>query len=230
MTRGVLYITWKGERDPSEALDRSIASLKQWHPELPHRVIEMPAGSNLLCKSQMYDLSPFSETLFLDADTQVMGDLDYGFSKAQQFGIACCINLNPWQRRYHNLIHLSPDAVEYSSGVVFFDKDYPRTGGVFGQWNCNSGSLDSECLYLGTTGETLSQPHNDQALFTLAMEQTGFNPFVLPLNWNLYPKWQPQFWGPIKILHGYDPAPPQLVAWNERQSQPDAVIQPASLA
>jgi hypothetical protein len=29
----------------------------------------------------------------------------------------------------------------------------------------------------------------------------GFNPFVLPLNWNLRPKWQRSFFGPVRIWH-----------------------------
>ncbi len=42
-------------------------------------------------KATMFDLSPFDETLFLDLDTVVLGRLDFGFQKAQQFGLAIAI-------------------------------------------------------------------------------------------------------------------------------------------
>ncbi len=236
-SRGILYLTWKGECDPTNVLRRSIASITHWHPELPYKVAEMPAGSNLLCKSQMFDLSPFDETLFLDADTTVMGRLDYGFLKAQQHGIACCINANPWQRRYYKLNLDHDDAVEYSSGVVFFDKKWTRgcydcdfsvAEDVFERWNAMNG-VDSTCSFFHAKDGLKQQTVNDQALFTLAMQQANFNPFVLPLNWNIYPKWQKHFWGPIKIWHGYDDIPASLPKWNDEQSRPGAVIQCVAL-
>jgi hypothetical protein len=83
MTRGVLYITWPGEGRMPAMLARSRESLAKVHPELPVHVAELPDGSTLLDKARMYDLSPFDQTLFLDADTVVMGNLDYGFEKAE---------------------------------------------------------------------------------------------------------------------------------------------------
>jgi hypothetical protein len=228
MSRGILYLTWRGERgdDAHAVLQRSLASIKHWHPELPHKVVEMPDGSNLLCKSQMYDLSPYDETLFLDADTTAMGKLDYGFLKAQQHGIACCINANPWQRRYYKLPREHDDAIEYSSGVVFFDRRNNRVKEVFKRWKTLSSdsTMDSRSKYISPKG-ACEMPLNDQALFTLALEQAQFNPFVLPLNWNLYPKWQKHFWGPLKVLHGYDDIPQSVMQWNWEQSQPDAIVQ-----
>ena len=50
----------------------------------------------LLQKSQMFQFSPFRETLYLDADTVVLGRLDFAFLKAQEFGLACCICECPW--------------------------------------------------------------------------------------------------------------------------------------
>jgi hypothetical protein len=180
----------------------------------------------------MFDLSPFDETLFLDADTTVMGKLDYGFAKAQQHGIACCINANPWQRRYYK-IEQHPDEVEYSSGVIFFDKNFGEVDNryghravskVFGLWDSLDGT-DTTCSYFHASDGVKHAPVNDQALFTLAMQRLGFNPFVLPLNWNLYPRWQKHWWGEIKVLHGYDDIPESVMRWNAEQSKPGAVIQ-----
>lgn len=234
--RGILYLIWKGPNDPTEVLKRSIASVKHWHPELPYKVVELPADSTLLCKSQMYDLSPFDETLFLDADTTVMGKLDYGFIQAEKHGIACCISANPWNRRYYALDQ-QQDAVEYSSGVVFFDKGYDgghedlwgtwhshSTRDVFSKWLSLDGT-DTTCSYFEAAGKQIfKQPVNDQALFSLAMAQLNFNPFVLPMNWNIYPRWQKYFCGELKIWHGYDDIPPTLLEWNADQSRTDAVI------
>lgn len=235
MSRGILYLKWKGEFDVTNVLQRALASVRHWHPELPVEVVEMPAGSNLLCKAEMYDKSPFDETLFLDADTTVMGKLDYGFKQAEKHGIACCVNANPWQRRYYNLPRDHDDTVEYSSGVIFFKKDWESCYGgncdtavvaeVFKRWgDLSFGRYDTRSRFVGPDG-VREMPVNDQALFSLAMQQLNFNPFVLPLNWNLYPKWQKHFWGEIKIWHGYDDIPTGVMKWNADQRETDAVIQ-----
>jgi hypothetical protein len=56
--------------------------------------------NSLLDKSAMFDISPFGETLYLDCDAQVMDRLDFGFSQAGRFGLACCICECPRARRY----------------------------------------------------------------------------------------------------------------------------------
>ena len=67
-------------------------SVKKFHPELEHKFIKLDApeknATSLNLKSQMFDLSPFEETLFLDIDTVVLDKLDFGFEKAREFGIA----------------------------------------------------------------------------------------------------------------------------------------------
>src|SRR3954452_11029451 len=75
--RGILYVCW-GEEVES-ALQLSLQSLKRYHPELPVHVERLPAESSYLDKARMMEMSPFEETLFLDADTVVLGNLDFGF-------------------------------------------------------------------------------------------------------------------------------------------------------
>jgi hypothetical protein len=169
---------------------RSLASVKHWHPELPYHVAEMPDGSNLLCKSKMFDLSPFDETLFLDADTTVMGQTRLRVRQGEQHGIACCINANPWQRRYYK-IEQHPDEVEYSAGVVFFDKTWqPRVGvnrrrvphcGTHGRRRHDVQLLPRRRRHQAPALQRSGPVHAGDAA-------SGFNPFVLPLNWNLYPQ------------------------------------------
>ena len=75
--RGVLYVVW-GEYNET-VLERSRQSLARVHSGLPVEIAELPAGSTLLDKTRMMELSPFDETLFLDADTVVLDDLTFGF-------------------------------------------------------------------------------------------------------------------------------------------------------
>ena len=74
MSRGIISIYWGDES--KLPIERLKASVKKFHPELPHEIIkvEAPGGeaSSLNQKSAMLDLSPFDETLFLDLDTVVM--------------------------------------------------------------------------------------------------------------------------------------------------------------
>ena len=92
--RGVIYIVWGRNARTEKALERSRESINSVHPELPVEVFRLDADDpvkGLLQKSRMLELSPFRETLYLDADTVVLGRLDFAFLKAQEFGLACCI-------------------------------------------------------------------------------------------------------------------------------------------
>jgi len=105
MTRGILSIYWGDES--KLPIDRLKLSVSRFHPELPHEIIKVDAPTtrrdSLYIKSQMMDMSPFEETLFLDIDTVIMGKLNFGFTKAQQFGLAVCVCEAPWARRYRNI-------------------------------------------------------------------------------------------------------------------------------
>src|SRR4051812_2760577 len=97
ITRGVVYVVWGSRIDP--VLDRSIKSVQRIHPELPIHVHRLESGS-LRSKTCMGQISPFASTLYLDADTVVLDRLDFGFQKAEVFGLACAICEAPWMRRY----------------------------------------------------------------------------------------------------------------------------------
>ncbi len=223
MSRGVLYIIWDGyEPRTEQALARSIDSLKQWHPELPYYVHRLSSDSTLLDKAAMLDLSPFDETLFLDADTVVMDRLDYGFEKAVKHGMALCVCECPWARRYPSC---SGDMVEYNAGIIWFTK---AAKPVFDAWQSLNRTIDSSIIF--NSGDGYSRmPLNDQAGLALALEQTGFNPFVLPMNWNFRPIWQKHFFGQIKIWHDYRDPPDGLVDFNEKQTAPGAVVEFAKM-
>ncbi|MAH83959.1 MAG: hypothetical protein CBB68_06300 [Rhodospirillaceae bacterium TMED8] len=213
--RGVLYIVW-GEFD-TKALARSQNSLFDVHPELPFHVVELPDQSTLLDKATMLELSPFAETLFLDADTVVLGDLTYGFTQARRFGLACSICECPWARRYGGL---EGEVVEYNTGVLFFTE---RAWSVFDAWKRCAYEIDSSIIF--HNGDELARmPLNDQAGFAKAVDDTGFCPFILPYNWNFRPKWHKSWFGPLKIWHDYGDVPEVLLKHNAEQSELNSIV------
>lgn len=214
--RGILYITWGDKADG--VLERSLASVARYHGELPVHVERLPERADLLEKAKMMAMTPFAETLYLDADTVVLGRLDFGFDKAVRHGLACAVCECPWARRYTGI---AGDLVEYNTGVLFFTR---QARPVFDAWQRLAPAVDSSIPIF--VGEKLAHmPINDQAGFALAVERTGFLPFVLPLNWNFRPKWHKSFFGPIRIWHDYGEVPDEIEAWNRVQADERQVIQ-----
>jgi hypothetical protein len=212
---GVLYIVW-GDRH-SAVLDRSIASLKRHHPELPVRVFAMEQATDptrpLLAKADMINMTPFENTLFLDADTVVLGRLDHGFRKAELFHLALSICECPWARRYDSV---TDDTVEYNTGVLFFTQGARP---VFQKWAELATTTSSVTRWMDRDGRLKGMNHNDQASFAVAVEQSGVNPFVLPFNWNFRPSWHRSFFAPVKIWHDYGEPPENLLHTNEQIAQ-----------
>lgn len=216
--RGVFYAIWGDSKKITDSLDRSIQSVNKYHPELPIHV-ERFENRNKINKTKICELSPYEVTAFLDNDTVILGSLDYGFEKAEQFGLACCINENPWARRYTDE-KLYGDMIEYNSGVLFFTK---KAKPVFDAWAEIFEDVDAS-LFHKTDGKLSFQPIGDQGSFALAIQRVGFNPFILPHNWNFRPMFHTHFFGPIKIWHGYNEIPEVLHDWNAEQSTENAVI------
>lgn len=225
--RGVLYIIW-GETG-RRLSRRSIESLRHHHPDLPVHVVTLPDDldphAGLLQKARMLELSPFETTLFLDADTVVLGPLDFGFAQAERYGLACCICECPWAGRYGGL---SGDIIEYNTGVIFFTR---RMAPLFERWAALAPALDSSFHHV-PPGEKIVgfMPFNDQASFAKAVEDTGLLPAVLPLNWNFRPRWQSTFFGPLRIWHEYTDVPQGVLDANRYYAEtPNAVLQCARL-
>jgi len=219
--RGVCYLVWGDSI--GAVLDRSIASLRKFHPDLPVHVERLPATDpieGLLLKARMFGLSPFSTTLFLDADTVVLGNLEYGFAQAERHGLACCICEAPWARR-HTGLSGTGDLVEYNTGVLFFSA---QARPVFEAWARIAPELDSSTQFL-RDGNLVRQPHDDQAAFALAVHQTEFVPYVLPLNWNFRPFFHRSFFGPIKVWHAYQAVPAWIEQLCDYYHKPDSIIQ-----
>ena len=221
MTRGVVSIYWGDES--KLPIERLKISIKKIHPELPHEIIKIDAPhgdfSSLNQKARMFELSPFDETLFLDLDAVILGRLDFAFDKAKKFGIAVSICESPWGRRYSKIF--KGDQIEYNTGVIFFTK---AAKPVFDRWSVLAPKIDSSILHV-EDGVIKTLPVNDQGSFAMAIEETGFNPFVLPLNWNFRPQWQRSFFGPIKIWHDYVDPPPFFEELSKYYASEDSIIQ-----
>ena len=185
-------------------------------------VKELGDGASLLDKAAMFEMTPFAETLFLDMDTVVLGNLDFGFEKARRFGLALCICECPWGRRYGGL---EGDIIEYNTGVMFFTE---QAAPVFEAWKRLAPEIDSSIVFKAG-GELKRMPLNDQAGFAQAIEETGYLPHVLPQNWNFRPRWQKSWYGPLKIWHDYEPPPPPLLEHNAAQAAPDSIVVVSSL-
>lgn len=218
--RGVLYMTWPDPTGRTEtALERSIASVKTVHPELGIHVERLPEGSTLLDKARMFEVSPFLQTLFLDADTVVLERLDYGFEMSNRFGLACCICECPFLRRFTSLKDHG-DLIEYNTGVLFFSHIVKR---LFDRWASLAKTLDSSLPFMA--GQELRvMPINDQASFGEALRTDFYNPYVLPLNWNFRPNWHRSWFGDLKIWHDYSDVPPELIAWNQYQTAEGSIV------
>lgn len=206
MRRGALYVTWGDSHQT--LLERSRLSLEHWHPGLEIRYCSLPAAppEGLLYKARMFTLSPFDVTLYLDADTVVLGDLTRGFEMAERHTLACCINECPWLRRYGVL----GDVTEYNTGVLFFSR---AAADVFRCWQTTAdiegrhGPTPSRWL---EGGRMRGSACDDQLSFAQAVHVSRCNPHVLPHNYNFRPGFHRNFFAPLKVWHSPLEVPPAL--------------------
>ena len=237
LNRGILYIVYGDKAD--KVLERSRASVEKWHPELEVDVVrldaEHPAG--LLRKAEMGELSPFDETLFLDADTVLLDRVDYLFDQAQRYGIAAAICECPWARRYQGS-GLPLESVEWNTGVIAWAKSeaalerraWPPK--FFAAWKRAAAAVDSSITWVSdqSKGSLVRMASNDQASFTAALLECDINPGAVPINYNLRPQWHRTFFGPVKVWHDYADPPAKLLEWADYYRQPGAIVQYHDLA
>ncbi|MEW6212373.1 MAG: hypothetical protein AB1631_28870 [Acidobacteriota bacterium] len=203
--RGIVYLVWGDSI--KDALARSIDSVRDLYPDMPIEVfpVDGAVGNLSSSKARMCELTPFDTTLFLDADTVMLGNVDFAFQKAEQFGLACCICEAPWMRRYGD--PAEAEMIEYNTGVIFFSKEARL---VFDRWASFSRDLPSRSRW-----RTLEDPlgyvrglaFDDQAGFARAVAAAELNPFILPINYNLRPYFHRSFFAPVKIWHDYSGVP-----------------------
>jgi len=205
MTRGVIYVVWGDTIEP--LLKRSQESVRRFYPDMPMHVVrgQVDPVRGLQQKTSMISHTPFESTLFLDADTVVVGNLDYAFEKSEEIGLACCICECPWTRRYGQD---QGDNIEYNTGVLFFS---PKGRPVFETWQQIAPTCPSRSRWTASDGQIRGLEYDDQASFARAVQQCNFNPHVLPLNYNFRPAFHRTVFAPLKIWHDPQEIPPGLV-------------------
>lgn len=225
MSHGVLYMVWGDEARGLAA--RSVESLARHHPDWGVRVevLEDPPGDPweaILRKAEMFDRSPFQHTLFLDADTLVLGDLSFGFAAAHRHGgLAAVLCESPWLRRYRGL-RTWGDVPEWNTGVIFFDRSAEP---VFRRWRELAAGMDSSSLFfLDDSQQPQCQTANDQAAFGAACWELRRAPYSLPHNWNFRPQFHRHWAGPLKIWHDRRDMPAGIADAMRVYDDPGAVI------
>jgi hypothetical protein len=202
--RGVLYIVWGQGIEPM--LQRSMRSVRAIYPDMPIHVVrgQEDAVYGLAQKAKMGAVTPFESTLYLDADTVVLGNLDFAFERAEEFGLACSICECPWLRRYGAA---EGDQIEYNTGVLFFS---PASKRVFEAWDSLARTTPGRSRWLTMNGVLQGMEYDDQASFARAVRISGFNPHVLPINYNFRPHFYPTVFAPLKVWHGRHEVPEVL--------------------
>ena len=155
MTCGVVYIAY-GAAAIKQA-NESIKTLRRVHPSWEIAVIggERLPGTRFIkatdpsggtpgrwAKTQLDILSPFDDTLFLDADTRIYGDLSIGFDiinhgwelimvPSLPQGEASLRHLTDEERNITMAETMKP--LQINTGVIWFRKT-PRVKALFAEW------------------------------------------------------------------------------------------------
>jgi len=157
---GALYIAY-GEK-ACQGANKSIRSLRKFDPELPIAAIGDPEGGRCGAdywishpdlslgarevKTRIYSLSPWKHTLYLDADTEVVGKTDGGFRLLDFFDVVLAIDPNKILSRA-TWKALDPEELAatkgeigtaevqyYNSGVILFQRN-DRLRAFFQDWH-----------------------------------------------------------------------------------------------
>lgn len=156
--RGVVYVAY-GERARAQAQE-SIASVRVHAPSLAVAVVsdtallgadiqiqqaDVDKGARAL-KTRMYELSPFAETLYLDADTVLLASPDAGYKLLGAVDVVMAQDVvrNFADQRWPHLVAAEKAAtlaeigsahhMYFNSGVVFFGRS-PRLKTFMRAWH-----------------------------------------------------------------------------------------------
>lgn len=159
IAQGVLYIAF-GEKARASCI-RSIETVRAFLPQMAVAVVsdtplkgvefhiyrpEVDPGARTW-KTQIYALSPFDETLYLDADTEVVSSPTAGFALLRFVDIVLSLDCDRRVGEKHNAQHvpeeraatlaevgLDGDLLYYNSGVIFFRRS-ARALALFAAWH-----------------------------------------------------------------------------------------------
>jgi lipopolysaccharide biosynthesis glycosyltransferase len=194
MSRGILYYMWGNDPKQKKLLERSIESAKKFGYDYDV-VWDNSEYKGFRKRIDLYYKSSFDTTLYLDADTVIMDNIDYGFEMAEKYGLACCIApassaYDALKQHKNDLITKMPvDLPQYNCGVLFFS-ERKRAEMIFEYWSI-------------LLTKYIESSENDQPYLAYAMHDLNFHPYVLPKNWNYRPhlRYTGALHGNVKILH-----------------------------
>jgi hypothetical protein len=156
--KGILYVAY-GENARIQ-VRTSIQTVKKFARKLPVAVVSdtlfMAADKNIYHpesdrgartqKTQMYRLSPFKLTLFLDADTEMLSSPDAGFELLQYVDLVLCQDVtrnfadDHWQPHNKEEVAETVKALGtgqhmyFNSGVIFFQRN-ERVSALMDAWH-----------------------------------------------------------------------------------------------
>lgn len=209
--RGILYIA-SGKPYIEEAC-RSAESVKHHHPDLSitlftHSDAEHDAFDQVIVRDDLAQLaqakekkitylgqSPYRETLFLDTDTYICGDLFELFPLLQSFDFAAAHA--PSRLYYEHGPYPSdlPESFpEMNTGVLLYQSDAPNVQGFLKQW------LDCYRKMRRIDGVD-----RDQISFREVLFGSELRVATLPSEYNCRFNFPVYLDGPAKILHGRHP-------------------------
>jgi len=215
MEVGIIYLNYDNESLLGET-KLSLKTVKKWN--LPtclitnHNIDNSDFGFDIVKKINLpfsnnknmgfiYEHAPFEINWYIDSDVYLYGDPTYAIEKCVKHDL--CLTHSPlYHLNYRSNIQnslkdevSSNDLIEYQAGWVMFKKTNDNL------------RLFKRCQELAFKYDDVNY---NQQIFSLAVEQSGVNPFILTPNWN--------FRGFHQFLHG------ELKCWHNHWSPPSKEI------
>jgi hypothetical protein len=220
MDRGVIYVAF-GQEYVSEVLV-SAASVKRHMPQLPITVfcdasIACPDVNQVIavepdvsfpgCAAKIRHIgaSPYDQTLFLDSDTYVCGDLAELFALLEVFDLAAA---HAPTRAIYEVEGVPDSFPEFNTGVILFRRS-PDMQAVLSGWadlySRHLERVDRGALRWLQPADRRWHRLNDQGAFREALYRSSLRIATLPPEYNCRFTAPGFVDGPVKILHGRGP-------------------------
>jgi len=178
----------------SKGLEATLVTDMDYKPMPGISVVRVPSDTpNRYIKTSIGTVSPYDKSLFLDADTLVVGDVTPMADLLDEYDFAACISQRSRLLYYSSQClashSLHKEYPHFSSGVFAFTKGISKQ--FFTTWLNNY--KKSEALI-----------RSDQLSFAATirdMTRSGMRLLPLPSVWNVRPCWGDSVYGDIKVFH-----------------------------
>ena len=156
-------------------------------------------------KAEVFAADLFPENadlLFLDSDTFVLGNIDFGWESSRRFGLSLVVAPIYLLDEYRNTAKIlaregmqSAGQLLYNSGVIYFSNT-SIIKDLFSRW-----------FEICVRNSDLLK--GDQEALTMACELLGVNPYILSKSYNLRGLYEPVI-GRTRIWHDRNPPPKNI--------------------